>query len=520
MNNKSTFSKGMDKVYKGTGYFDKYGGSFVISLITLLSFTLVFSYFWVSSQLAPIRADWDNWKHHPAVLPFAGWINGPPGKSKLEFTAENFTGAIYNILSAIVGRFTRPAYFMISPLTNFFKQLMEMVNAIRGIIDYVRVKVMAYITDIMERFINVITPVHLMAIKMKTLLGKVVGIMISGLYTAIGSYYAMKAFIGAFIQFIILALIILCATVIILWIFPWTWALAYVGTAVYVAIAIPTIIIAVWMATIIDFKAGDAVPSLCFDSETLIELKDEVVKIKDIKLGSILKDGSIVTTKFKVDRFSENMYNLDGIIISGSHYVNYNNDWIEVNEHPRAKLIENYDKDILYCINTTNKRIKIKNHVFLDWDDLENIDIIKLKNNGFLNMDDNESSIHNKLEGGFISSTKVWLKNGGFKNFGMLKVGDILKNGSLVLGIVEISPNRIYKYNICNNIFYGRNLISNTIIKPQIQTPQRISKLYNIVTCSGRFVLNNVEFYDYNANLVKKLDIYENKPKKISNNNI
>jgi len=513
MNNKSTFSKGMDKVYKNTGYFDKYGGSFVITLITLLSFTLVFTYFWVNSQLAPIRADWENWKHHPSVLPFAGWINAPPGKGKLEFTAENFTGAIYNILSIIVGRFTKPAYFMMVPITKFFNLIMQMVNAIRGIVDYVRSKVMAYIADIMERFINVVTPIHLMAIKMKTLLGKVVGIMVTGLYTAIGSYYALKAFIGAFIQFLILALIILCAVVIILWIFPWTWALAYIGTAVYVAIAIPTIIIAVWMATIIDFKAEDAIPGLCFDSETLIELKEGGVKIKDIKLGDILKDGSIVTTKFKVDRFRENVYNLDGIIISGSHYVYYNNDWIEVDEHPDAKLIENYSKDILYCINTTNKRIKINNHVFLDWDDLTNLDIIKLKNKDYLDMDDNESSIHNKLEGGFISSTRVWLKNGSSKNFGMLKVGDVLKNGSNVLGIVEISPNTIYKYNINNNIFYGRNLLSNDGLNP-IKT-LKICKLYHIITDTGKFVLNNVEFYDYNTNLEKKLDDFENKPKKI-----
>ena len=47
--------------------------------------------------------------------------------------------------------------------------------------------------------------------------------MVSGLFTAVGSYYALKSFIGAFLQLVILALVVLAGIVIVLWIFPWTW---------------------------------------------------------------------------------------------------------------------------------------------------------------------------------------------------------------------------------------------------------------------------------------------------------
>ena len=47
----------------------------------LSAFALIFSYFWVNSQINPIKADWDNKKCHPAVIPFAGYINSPPGKT-------------------------------------------------------------------------------------------------------------------------------------------------------------------------------------------------------------------------------------------------------------------------------------------------------------------------------------------------------------------------------------------------------------------------------------------------------
>jgi len=300
MNNKSTFVEGMDKIYKKVGYFDQYGGSFVITLLTLLSFVLIFSYFWVNSQINPIKADWDNKKCHPAVIPFAGYINSPPGKSKLDYTTENFNACLHNILSIIVGKFTKPVFFLSEAVTNLFKILVDMVNAIRGIIDYIRTKIMVMIMEILERFINVVTPIQVMVIKMKALLGKVVGTLVAGLYTAIGSYFALKSFISAFLKLIIIVLVILAGVVIVLWIFPWTWALAYVGTAAYIAIAIPTVIIAVWMARILEITGTAPEPCCCFDENTILELKEGNIKIKDIKLGDILKDGSKVTSKLEI----------------------------------------------------------------------------------------------------------------------------------------------------------------------------------------------------------------------------
>ena len=94
-----------------------------------------------------------------------------------------------------------------------------MVNAIRGVIDYLRTKIMAMIMTIIERFINVVMPIQLVVLKLKSLLGKVSGIMVSGLFTAVGSYYALKSFIGAFLQLVILALVVLAGIVIVLWIF-------------------------------------------------------------------------------------------------------------------------------------------------------------------------------------------------------------------------------------------------------------------------------------------------------------
>ena len=100
------------------------------------------------------------------------------------------------------------------------------------------------------------------------------------------------------------------------------------------------------------------------------------------------------------------MYKLDNIIVSGSHMVFCDSiGWIKVEEHPNAKLINNYRQPFIYCLGTDNKRIFINNTKFLDWDDLEPIDIIKLKNLKYLNHNHTLKDIHKFLESGLHGDT-------------------------------------------------------------------------------------------------------------------
>jgi len=516
MSEEFLFEKGISNIYKKVGYFDKYGGSFVVSFMTILSFILVFSYFWVNSQIKPIKADWQKMKCHPGVLPFAGMVNAPPGTSKFKFTADNFSSCMYSILSDIVGRFTRPAFFLSDAITQLFKVMLDMVNAIRGVLNYIRSKIMAIIMQILERFINVITPVQVVIIKMKSLMGKVTGSMVSALYTAIGSYYALKSFIGAFLRLIIMALIALAGVVIILWIFPWTWALAYVGTAAYVAIAIPTVIIAVWMDNILNSGINDPPDCCCFDENTELELLTGTKKIKDIKLGDILRDGAEVLTKLKILNRNKKMYDIDGVLVSGSHYIYCNKKgWVKVEEYTNNSVITT--NEFIYCIGTSNKRIVIGNNIFMDWDDITDEDIVLLKNRKTLDSNDGFGDIHTKLNGGFVSGTKIELGSGNPINIENINAGDILKNGTIVLATVEIESSKldtnVYDYN--GVIFSGKNLMMKDNLginhsRDRLVCKIKVNKLYHLVTDKGEFYTNGLTFLDYNGCIEQVLDIYMN----------
>jgi hypothetical protein len=64
------------KLYNKETYLDKYGGSLIITAITVLVAFVICSYFMISHNFGQIRANWNEYKCHPSVIPFAGLING------------------------------------------------------------------------------------------------------------------------------------------------------------------------------------------------------------------------------------------------------------------------------------------------------------------------------------------------------------------------------------------------------------------------------------------------------------
>lgn len=125
------FFDNINKLYIKKGYFDLYGGSFIVMLIVLMTFFVFFSYYWILSNRTDIKKDWNTMKCHPGVIPFAGFINAPEGVDKSEYTKENFTGCLFNIFKNITKVFTAPIQIIYNVLLNFFMSMLNSVNNIR-----------------------------------------------------------------------------------------------------------------------------------------------------------------------------------------------------------------------------------------------------------------------------------------------------------------------------------------------------------------------------------------------------
>jgi hypothetical protein len=118
----------------------------------------------------------------------------------------------------------------------------------------------------------------------------------------------------------------------------------------------------------------------CFHPDTNVLLQNGNIKaMKDISLGDILEDGSIVETVMKIDnkREPEPLYviksagvdNAD-IYVTGSHLVYDNNQkkFIRVENYLNAQTTS-IKVDWFSCLITSNHRIKLGQEMFWDWED-------------------------------------------------------------------------------------------------------------------------------------------------------
>lgn len=530
----SNFNEYFKKLYEERGYLDKYGIDVLITSLMFFVFFIAISYFYIMSKVEPIKNNWDAYKCHPGVIPFAGHIINPPDQSPIEFTSENFGRCVNQVLATIVGQFIKPIYYLSDKIVGFFNKLVGVLLVFRKLMAYIRNKFKKIITHLMNKIVNVFIPVQKIIIKFKDALAKTVGVMTAGLYTVMSGYLALKSFMGSFLSIIIAVLVLAVVAIIALWILPFTWPLAASGTVFFLLISIPTSIIAGWMIHILNLTSR-SVPSkpgkpACFDKNTLIKTISGEIMIKDLKPGMELNNGVKVNATFKCALNGQKMYKINNIIVSETHKVFHDKlGWIYTSEHPEAIQVKDYREPYIYCLNTDTKRIEINGIKFLDWDDLEPIDIIKLKNLNYLTHNCSLRKIHKNLDSGLDADTKVELMDGHNISIKKIKVNDNLRFGEKVLAVVKINADDISfikKYKFNDNILIGApNILLDDIDLGRLKTlniPASVMDtkhyknkyLYHLITDKGTFVANGIKIYDYNSaieNIIDKREEFLNK---------
>tara|TARA_B110000285_G_scaffold235453_1_gene317278 strand:+ start:709 stop:2310 length:1602 start_codon:yes stop_codon:yes gene_type:complete len=527
MNDTSIFSV-INKLYNKVGFLEKYGGSLWMTVIVILVFFIAISYYYIYNNLQPIKADWANQKCNPTVMPFAGLINPPDPKkmSAFDFTAQNFTGCIQNILSDIAGTFLAPFYYLVNSLTKTLDGLNASVQAIRGVLNTIRNSVGKVSEEIMGKALNIMIPLQQIIIKIKDTINKTQGIMLSSIYMLMGIYQTITASFGAIIQIIMTFLMSIASIMTILFFIPFGLGIPFAIPllVIFIMILVPGIMVYIIQVMVLK-KWVNPLPGIpsCFIGDTDLTLHGgSKIKIKDIDVGMVLQNNNVVTAKMKLANIDETIYCLNGIYCTGEHVLKYNNSWIKTKDHPHSTKTDMYC-DYLYCINTSKKVIHINNDVFGDWDELDNaqIDELKQKCNKYLPKQFELHDIHKYLDGGFIETTKIELQDGHNINICDIEVNDVLRFGERVTGIVKIKADDLEtkQFNLGkqNSINGGPNLHicdSDLGMKSTLDIygeKVKCDYVYHIITNKRTFHVNGIKFYDYNSCIDKYLELENHK---------
>ena len=239
---------------------------------------------------------------------------------------QNFVYCIQSMQTNFMGYLLQPLTFLTGSLGGMLGNFMNEINSIRAMFDKIRTFFSSIVQSIYGIFLNLVIEFQRITIGIKDLIGKTIGIMVSLMYVMDGSIQTMNS----------------------------TW----------------------------NGPPGQMVRALgkCFYPHTIVKLKDGTIKaMKDIDLGDVLEDGSIVESVMKIDNKREPIplyiikdsgVNGESIYVTGSHLVfdKKTNAFIKVCNYDKATK-SNVETDWFSCLITSNHKIIIGNEIFWDWED-------------------------------------------------------------------------------------------------------------------------------------------------------
>ena len=202
----------------------------------------------------------------------------------------------------------------------------------------------------------------------------------------------------------------------------------------------------------------------CFTGDTIVLLKDGRSAINKIRLGDILEDGGRVTAIHEFSPSAKPLYDVYGIIVSGTHLIEYEDELIPVRDYPDAVLVKTVSAQMLYSLTTTTRRIPVVGRGilvrFADWEEIDAEDTFTLETwycrvfellNGVgpvhrpvsLRSEAGfspECTIQRYRFRGFISSVFPFLETVPAKQ---IRIGDRLADQGIVTGIVHIAGSEV-----------------------------------------------------------------------------
>ena len=238
---------------------------------------------------------------------------------------ENFVYCIQSMQTNFMGYLLQPLTFIVSSITSMLGGFMDDIQMVRAMFNKIRTFLSSIIQSVFGVFLNLVIEFQRITIGIIDLIGKTIGIMTTLMYVLDGSIMTMKS----------------------------TW----------------------------NGPPGQLVRALgkCFHPDTKLKLKDGTIKsMKDVDLGDVLEDGTIVESTLKIDNRKEKIpfYKIlneetgEDILVTGSHlvYDKKDNKFIWTKNYHKAKETS-IISDYFSCLITDTHKIKIGNEVFWDWED-------------------------------------------------------------------------------------------------------------------------------------------------------
>ena len=304
-------------------------------------------------------------------------------RTKGDYAKDNFDFCMKTYIDKFMAFLMAPINALFGKHLNLAAAAMDMINTIRDIAQRLFNALLGFLDQYMRRFNASVYEMSRVIQYLRMAMRRANGMVIGMLYSGITMFRGMLNTIQFVIKVVLIICGILLAIIIILIfiLFPFIpMILAVLGAIVATVLALVMVI-----AGEVGSEASSDKSGFCFAENTKIGVKrnnkDILVSIKKIKIGDELSANcGKVTAIITMDGKDVQLYNLNGINVSGSHLVlGTDGQWKSVSSDERAKMTDS-KSDVLYCFNTTTHKIPVYsselngNMLFRDWEELEDSD--------------------------------------------------------------------------------------------------------------------------------------------------
>jgi len=404
-------------------------------------------YYFAKVNQKDVLAHWEEYNKNPLFVFFLAPLYKPDGdsRSRIQFAIDNFMNVLLTFADETMKMFMQPIMAIFKMLTDTIDDTVNGLFNVRGLLKVMWSRFNSMTAVFMNRFQGTLTALRATFMKLHSAIGKTFAISVAGIMSGLAALQTTFSVFDLVVNIILTILVIIAA--IFIWL-PF--------------IFIPVIVLIVLAVQMIENAGqGDKVTGMagifCFEEGTLVDAADgNTITIERVKLGDQLADGAQVTGVFAFEQDTDDMYELYGVNVSGSHIVYTNNTPQFVKDHPQAHKLPQQTRKV-YCLITSNRRIPVHSSngttIFADWEELDNNleDLAEWNKRVFTLLNPQQIYLEPSLdsltsEAGFTGKTHVMTPLGPMEIREIVpgcKVIGADGKQTTVRGIVRLAPNEV-----------------------------------------------------------------------------
>lgn len=205
------------KLYESNNFYKLYGSDFWIVCIFIFVILMLLMIILVSNQFNKVRQNWKNERCNPMYIPFAGFINPQQGKSNLETVSDNFFYCNNKFVQDAEKQALDPALEFMKSHDNILGNLSNLGNLLSGFITILKINLIKIIEFVVQHVLSVVIEIQYILIKMKDMLSKASGVIVTMIYSIIEVVNIIKLYLLNIIHIIVTeTLISTIVTVVVL----------------------------------------------------------------------------------------------------------------------------------------------------------------------------------------------------------------------------------------------------------------------------------------------------------------